>query len=72
MTEEGDMKVKRKSWHDEARALRAEGWTFAKIAEKVGVTAAAVYFVIYPDKRRAYAKKQGAKVLPSAPLPETA
>ena len=54
-------------WHEEARELRREGWTFHQIAMKVGVTPAAVYFVINPDKRAKYVKRKGAKAEASAP-----
>jgi predicted transcriptional regulator len=49
-------------WHEEAKSLRAQGWTYHTIAEKFGVTDAAVYFAINPDKRIQYAMKRGAKV----------
>lgn len=54
-------------WHDEARRLRAEGLTYQQIADKVGVTAAAVYFALHPDKRAEYARKKSAKDFSSAP-----
>jgi predicted transcriptional regulator len=48
-------------WHPEARGLRDAGWTYHAIAEKFGVTDAAVYFALNPDKRNQYALKKGAK-----------
>jgi predicted transcriptional regulator len=56
-------------WHEEARVLRAEGWTYQNIADKFGVTAAAVYFVINPDRRAEYAMRKGAKEKTLAPRP---
>lgn len=55
-------------WHAEARRLRAtEGWTYQRIADLFSVTAAAVYFVLNPDRRVGYALKKGAKDDPSRP-----
>lgn len=56
-------------WHEEAKRLRAEGWTYQRIAALFGVTAAAVYFVINPDRRASYGLKRGAKDKPSRPVP---
>lgn len=41
----------RKFDHDEARRLRAEGWTLQRIADRLGVTRQAVNFVV-SDKAR--------------------
>lgn len=51
--------IKRGSWHQWAREMRAQGYTYAQIAKAVGVSAPAVYFVIHPDKRSAAVKKRG-------------
>ena len=51
--------IKRGSWHQWARDMRAQGYTYAQIAEAVGVSAPAVYFVINPGKRSKLKKKGG-------------
>ena len=38
--------------HDEARRLRAEGWTYQQIADKVGVTPTAVQHVVNDESRQ--------------------
>jgi hypothetical protein len=53
-------------WYSKARRLRAEGRTYAYIAEACGVTPAAVFFVLNPDKRVQYAIKRAAKETTSA------
>lgn len=64
-------KVKRGSWHQWAREMRAQGYTYAQIAEAVGVSAPAIYFVINPGKR-SKPKKKGAEVAASTPPVTTA
>lgn len=59
-------KVKRGSWHQWARDMRAQGYTYAQIAEAVGVSAPAVYFVLNPHKRSKVTKK-GAEAAASTP-----
>ena len=54
-------------WHEKARALRAENWTYQNIADEVGVTVAAVYFALNPDRRIQYALKRGARLKSLAP-----
>ncbi len=52
--------MKRGEWHEEARRLRAEGWTLAKIGEQLGVSAPAVSVALRPEaaeKNRQTAKK---------------
>lgn len=61
-------KALRGIWHDEARRLRTDGWTYSRIAAHLQVTVAAVYFVINPDKRAIYGMKKGAKEVPRAPV----
>lgn len=53
-------KVKRGSWHQWARDMRAQGYTYAQIAEAVGVSAPAVYFCVNPGKRPPVKKKEKA------------
>ena len=55
-------KTQKGSWHDDARAMRAEGVTYAKIARHFGVSAPAVYFVINPHKRIVIVKKPAVSV----------
>lgn len=45
-------------WHAEARELRAEGWTQARIAERFGVSRAAVSCVVNPKCRERERKYQ--------------
>lgn len=54
-------KAKQRVWHDEARKLKADGWTYQRIAAEFGVTPTAVYFACNPEKRAEYAAKKGAK-----------
>ena len=60
-------KVKRGSWHQWAREMRAQGYTYAQIAEAVGVSAPAVYFVLRPEKRSKPKSKKGAEAAASTP-----
>ena len=60
-------KVKRGSWHQWAREMRAQGYTYAQIAEAVGVSPPAVYFVLRPEKRWKQPKKKGAEATASTP-----
>lgn len=60
-------KVKRGSWHQWARDMRAQGYTYAQIAEAVGVSAPAVYFIINPGKRSKPKDKKGAEAAASTP-----
>lgn len=43
--------IKRGTWHEWARQMRQQGYTYAQIAQAVGVSAPAVYFAINPGKR---------------------
>lgn len=52
-------KIKRGAWHQWAREMRQQGYTYAQIAEAVGVSAPAVYFAMNPGKRAKYVKKRG-------------
>lgn len=70
MTTGAPIKSKRGIWHEEARRLRAEGWTYQQIADHFGVTNAAVYFIINPDKRAMYQNRRDAKLKDLASLPE--
>ena len=58
-------KVKRGTWHQWAREMRQQGYTYAQIAEAVGVSAPAVYFCINPGKRYKPPNKKGAEVSPA-------
>lgn len=60
-------KALQRIWYDRARALRAQGWTYQNVADEIGVSVAAVYFAIHPDKRVQYALKRGAKEKSLAP-----
>ena len=59
-------KVKRGTWHQWARDMRQQGYTYAQIAEAVGVSAPAVYFCLHPEKRMKY-KKKGGDTMPPPP-----
>lgn len=51
-------KIKRGSWHQWAREMREQGYTYAQIAEAIGVSSPAVYFCINPHKRAKPKKKR--------------
>lgn len=59
--------VKRGKWHEWARQMREQGYTYAQIAEAVGVSAPAVYLALNPHKR-SRAKKKGAVLPPKEAL----
>jgi transposase-like protein len=59
-------KLKRGSWHEWAKQMREQGYTYAQIAEAVGVSTPAVYFAINAGKRWK-GKKKGAET--DAPAP---
>jgi hypothetical protein len=52
-------KIKRGTWHQWARDMRAQGYTYAQIAEAVGVSSPAVYLALNPHKRSKPKKKGG-------------
>lgn len=60
-------KIKRGTWHQWAREMRQQGYTYAQIAEAVGVSAPAAYLAINPHKR-SKPKKKGAIPPPSNKL----
>ena len=64
---EKPQKPKRGSWHEWAKQMREQGYTYAQIAEAVGVTPTAVYFALRPDKRWKYQKKKGVEVISPTP-----
>lgn len=69
MTMGAPRKAQQGIWHAEARRLRDdEGWTYTRLAAHFGVTTAAVYFALNPDKRVAYAMKKAAKETPRGPV----
>lgn len=57
----------RPAWHDEARRLRGEGWSYNKIARKFDLSTTAVYFLFFPEKRRLTKAKKNEKAINSIP-----